>query len=114
MTPSKPVIEIGHPGMKPVDMMIPPFFVSAECDKRCRAVLGDGTCQEPCNIKACGFDGGDCDMMIPSKPIDMLIPGLIVSAECDKRCLTGSYLGDGKCQEPCNTKGCGFDGGDCD
>jgi hypothetical protein len=52
-----------------------------------------------CNVDACGFDLGDCDVG----------PG----PECAPGC-PADWPGDGACDDACNVPACGFDGGDCD
>ena len=53
---------------------------------------GDGSCDAECNIKAHGFDGGDCAGADP------------VFAKC-----APSWLGDGTCHDECNNEENGWD-----
>jgi hypothetical protein len=66
-----------------------------ECAPGCPGSwVGDGYCDDACNVASCNFDGGDCGPVCP--------------AECPP-----SWLGDGFCDPVCNVEACSFDGGDC-
>eukprot|EP01050_Picozoa_sp_SAG11_P005540 SAG11_NODE_394_length_9826_cov_3.333607_11_plen_372_part_00 len=58
-------------------------------------MVGDGNCDQGCDVVGCQFDGGDCDQTI-------------VTCQCDQ-----TWLGDGYCDLQCNTTLCDFDYGDC-
>eukprot|EP00397_Hematodinium_sp_SG-2012_P011613 GEMP01011757.1.p1 GENE.GEMP01011757.1~~GEMP01011757.1.p1 ORF type:complete len:519 (+),score=66.89 GEMP01011757.1:68-1624(+) len=67
-------------------------FSNSDCPQSCSAKIGDGICEEECNIEACNFDGADC----------AICPGCFES-----------MLGDGKCDDACNMAACNFDNQDC-
>ena len=54
--------------------------------------IGDGTCNDMCNLTVTGYDGGDC-IAVPSCP--------------------AAQLGDGTCQAECNFAEHAYDHGDC-
>lgn len=113
------------------------------CARNCMsAMLSDGTCDEACNVEACGFDGGDCDGASGTSPDDVVEAGSLPQASTrepaasmpilgdspskaeapetstlpDFLCAPGCverWIGDGDCDEKCNTEACRFDNGDC-
>eukprot|EP00397_Hematodinium_sp_SG-2012_P021564 GEMP01022287.1.p1 GENE.GEMP01022287.1~~GEMP01022287.1.p1 ORF type:complete len:606 (+),score=109.98 GEMP01022287.1:635-2452(+) len=68
-------------------------WIELQCPKECRAaMIGDGVCQQECDVVACNFDYGDC--------------------ACSPGCVL-AFQGDGICHEACNTEACSADFGDC-
>ncbi|CAG9318584.1 unnamed protein product [Blepharisma stoltei] len=96
-----------------------------ECYRNGASILGDGNCDEACNVQECGFDFGDCGYCAPSCYKSML--GGTCDVECNTTscyydygaCLdcssgcTSSIWGNGECNQECNNKECNFDNGDC-
>ncbi|ULU02368.1 hypothetical protein L3Y34_002145 [Caenorhabditis briggsae] len=109
--------------------------------KNCKALAGNGICDEDCNYAECQFDGGDCSggqqpfsrCMYPAKCARSFADG-ICNPECNnEKCLYDGmdcqselyhcpeYIrdycikkrGNGECDYACSFVGCGFDGGDC-
>ena len=64
-------------------------------------LIGDGTCDEACNVPKCSMDGGDCSNTASQ-----------LTNVCNLKCIC-DMLGDGTCDPDCDTAGCGFDAGDC-
>eukprot|EP00951_Prasinocladus_malaysianus_P041701 scaffold495335_cov22-Prasinocladus_malaysianus.AAC.1 len=48
----------------------------------------------------------------PPPPLLMVVPPPPGPAFCTSKCLYG-WIGDGNCDQSCNTAACNFDGGDC-
>ena len=63
--------------------------------------IGDGFCDEACNVPKCSMDGGDCSNTASQ-----------LTNVCNLKCIC-DMLGDGTCDPDCDTAGCGFDAGDC-
>jgi hypothetical protein len=92
---------------------IPPGGCSPGCPD---AWIGDGICDPPCQVPACGMDEGDCDGFnggyggyggygpFPPPP-----PG----QDCAPGC-PSYWIGDGVCDQACLVPECGMDAGDCD
>ena len=53
------------------------------------ALLGNGVCDEACDMKACGYDGHDC-------------------GRCSELCRL-SMVGNGACDVACNNPACNYD-----
>ena len=104
--------------------------------------LGDGTCDEECNVEACYFDRGDCKAWSEegAAPVNICPadckPEWIGDHYCDEACFRESCqwdkhdclkkdetpcadfclptsIGDGECDAACNVEACGFDAADC-
>ena len=113
---------------------------STLCAPGCEwTTLGDGTCNQQCNVEACFFDRGDCACDGPDCtdgcPVDCK-PEWIGDHYCDEACFRASCqwdkhdclkrgetpcadnclpssIGDGECDAACNVESCGFDADDC-
>jgi hypothetical protein len=71
-----------------------------ECAPGCTLeAIGDGSCDDACDVAACEYDDFDCD---EGEEDDQCAPG------CDY-----DELGNGSCEEECNLAACDFDGFDC-
>jgi hypothetical protein len=71
-------------------------FIASElnCAPGCfDSLLGDGECDDDCNVSACDYDDGDCE-------------------DCAPGCFD-FMLGDGECNDECNYPECNFDDFDC-
>lgn len=89
------------------------------CAKGCQSEwIGNGRCDRACNVTECNFDGGDC----VGVPVDSSQSNWWSDRNqrrqssknfCNVGCLI-SWIGDGYCDEPCNTESCAYDAGDCD
>ncbi len=80
------------------------------CDKY--TSVGDGYCDDNCNIKAYNFDNDDCCSTTPSSRLECtqcICHGVMISAN---PCLW-SWLHDQFCDDECNTADYNYDGGDC-
>ena len=79
------------------------------CAPNCpRTWLGDGECDPGCSVRACGWDGGDCERGAVRPPP--------AHAEAANACAPGcerAWRGDHECDEECNNEACQWDGGDC-
>ena len=90
------------------------------CNTGCPANwLTDGYCDLACNVSACNFDGGDCQLGSPAvarlaNNIINAVPGAASFAQnyCNPGC-SQSWVGDKYCDPACNVNKCGFDAGDC-
>lgn len=65
--------------------------------------IGDGICHDHCNLKATGYDGGDCDRHERNNCKEGFN-----CPKCDR-----SMLNNGKCNPECNNLYRKWDGGDC-
>ena len=95
----------------------PPAYPPAICVDSCNAdVVGArvGVCDDaPDGVCATGTDCADCGPRI------LCVPGVECPTECFERsrqrptpCLRG-FIGNGQCDDGCNSRACGNDGGDC-
>ncbi|TDH68116.1 hypothetical protein CCR75_005423 [Bremia lactucae] len=97
------------------------------CADRCfEKSLGNGMCDQECNVTACDFDMGDCGCDVDpltgsvecnSEKVANLLehaakPRKISDAICEGMCYY-SWLGNGVCDRVCNVSSCAFDGGEC-
>merc|ERR1712037_1045827 len=85
----------------------------------------DGHCDDLNNFKVCQWDGGDCCNLGTSllhcskkggddKKCKCLNPeGQRKDKKCKSYCKIMGFVGDGNCDDPNNTCGCNWDGGDC-
>mmetsp|Transcript_29562 Transcript_29562/g.52931 ORF Transcript_29562/g.52931 Transcript_29562/m.52931 type:complete len:224 (-) Transcript_29562:201-872(-) len=85
---------------------------SDECAPGCPIVwLGDGDCDAACNQAECRFDMGDCDEEARRYDSDDGTNGSPYK-DCAPGCLV-AWLGNGKCDAPCDNMACNYDVGDC-
>lgn len=107
------------------------------CAENCTTgSVQDGICQPGCNVPDCDYDGGDCiprnttasnstnttmnssavsppASSNPEQSLSVSVsPPAAASDQCFHGCLS-QWLGDGTCQDECNTSSCAFDNGDC-
>lgn len=79
--------------------------------------LGDGVCDEKCNVTECNYDHGDC--FNPTEFRGKRAKSKTVSAKDEKAefyCATScpdNWVGDKHCDRSCNVPSCGHDAGDC-
>jgi hypothetical protein len=64
-------------------------------------MVGNGVCNNVCDLAACGYDGGDCPPPITTQTF-------LCSTGC-----TADILGDNTCDSACNNQQCNYDNGDC-
>ncbi|OQR97629.1 N-acetylglucosamine-1-phosphotransferase subunits alpha/beta [Achlya hypogyna] len=86
-------------------------------------MLGNGVCNQACNVEMCGFDHGDCACDKAEAPVVAAnwlpicrAPDQLSTETTAPPCATGcdwAALGDGTCNAQCNFAECGFDAGDC-
>ena len=83
--------------------------------------LGDGFCDQACNVSECDYDNGDCLANSTSRYASAYgysgqdwaaAETLRVSSYCARSC-PDSWLGDKFCDRSCNVPECGYDLGDC-
>eukprot|EP00020_Sapocribrum_chincoteaguense_P004853 CAMPEP_0170737504 /NCGR_PEP_ID=MMETSP0437-20130122/4160_1 /TAXON_ID=0 /ORGANISM="Sexangularia sp." /LENGTH=884 /DNA_ID=CAMNT_0011075891 /DNA_START=61 /DNA_END=2715 /DNA_ORIENTATION=+ len=70
--------------------------------------IGDGYCDVPCNVAACGYDGPDC--------VNVTTPAWNAGGTSGEYCARGcpdTWLGDRYCDKSCDVRECGFDAADC-
>ena len=79
------------------------------CDS---ALLGNGVCDDVCNIADCAFDHGDCDTANTDNT-DATDGPIHHDDECAVGCPL-TWIGDGICDGACQVEACQFDGSDCD
>ncbi|OQS00338.1 N-acetylglucosamine-1-phosphotransferase subunits alpha/beta, partial [Thraustotheca clavata] len=94
-----------------------------ECSSGCQNwKLGNGVCNQDCNVEICGYDLGDCTCTEAQQPVVLSNWSASCQAppqnkeSADDICALGckwTNVGDGTCQASCNFAECGFDGGDC-
>ncbi len=87
--------------------------------------IGDGECDDPCNVEACDFDDGDCggvpddsDDTDDTEPADTEPTDTepLDTGDIEPGCATGctaAMLSNTVCDEPCNTLMCAWDGYAC-
>ena len=99
---------------------------------------GDGFCDDDMNIPECDYDGQDCcrESVIDYFCIDCRcyesgcegnildgknettttspLEGGSEAAQNVSYCIRPQWVGDGECDQVCNTEWCEFDGGDCE
>ncbi len=69
----------------------------AECAPGCYDIwIGDGLCDDACNVDACSYDEGDCEGEV------------WCATECPD-----DWIGDGWCDAECYFDACSYDEGDC-
>lgn len=85
--------------------------------------LGDGFCDSACDVDSCNWDAGDC---IVSTSTESIVDSIKLynfdqspmshrqfqQTWCSPSCPT-AWLGDNRCDSPCNTSACAFDLTDC-
>jgi hypothetical protein len=78
----------------------------------------DGTCNPECNYAECDYDGGDCDEALCDVST-VVVAGSTYGLAPDStkvgqvgKCFA-KMIGDGRCDDACNTASCNMDGGDC-
>jgi len=80
----------------------------------CPTRAGDGRCDQDCNTRACGYDGGDCRVRpTPPPPPPPPRPQGCGRGRAAQPNFCSTRAGNGRCDRECNTNACGFDGGDC-
>jgi hypothetical protein len=86
-------------------------------------MLGDGSCDEVCNVAECRYDEDDCQCA------DGCTAELRLNDVCDEECFNAEcnwddcevcndgcfpgWLGNGQCDDVCNVAACHYDDGDC-
>ena len=73
--------------------------------------IGDGYCDDACNVSACMWDAGDCSNgTVRSRHSPTVTAG--ASPPCVPGC-PNSWIADKMCDARCNVRECAYDGGDC-
>lgn len=81
------------------------FGFRGDCAPGCTSSvdLGDGWCDDECNVEECEYDKGDCDVALRA---------IMSGTRCARDCRV-AWIGDWTCDPACNVAACDFDGGDC-
>jgi hypothetical protein len=103
----------------------------AECAPGCYDIwIGDGLCDDVCNVAACSYDEGDCEGEVWCAP--GCYDHWIGDGWCDSECYFAAcsydegdcigwcapdchdvWIGNGYCNDACNVAACNYDDGDC-
>lgn len=87
------------------------------------ANIGNGQCDAALNVRACGYDGGDCcsctcvdsdEHSCGDSVFNCLYPGCddATASSTEETTCVEEELGDGGCDSSQNSAFCGYDGGD--
>lgn len=94
------------------------------CAENCTTgTVGDGVCNPACNVSACAFDLGDCQIRFAStgpnntNPDQGLFSSLATASSSVRQCFPGceaQMIGNGICDAECAFPACSYDNGDCE